>query len=214
MCGITSPSQSPAQNQAAGNANAGITSESAAGSQLNSQLQGILGGVSGNSISDPSGINAGYSNFGATGGISPTQVSALSDQASEAAQSGYSAANQTAQQQTAATGGYGDIGAISSSLGRAGSNAASTAAVNSGASITGLQTSNELAGLGGQAGLYNTNVSQIQQLINSILSNQSITNTGVNSLIGTKAGLANNPTTPSLASTIGGGLAGAVGALP
>ena len=211
------PGNTPTQNLTLGNADASINAISNEGGQLNSQLQGLLGGVTNNSISNPSSIESGYSAFAGNGGISPTDKSALSDEAAEAAQSTYQTGSDVASRQIAATGGYGPSGAIENSLAREGSNAASTAAVNSDASITGLQTSNELAGLTGQAGLYGTNVNQMQNLIQQILTNANTTNSGVNQAIGIKAGISENPANPGIiqnASTLGNTAAGIIGSLP
>lgn len=157
-------------------------------------LQGLLPGIEGNAAgSSLPGIESGFNNFALTGGISPSDISGLEDQASQAARVSYSTASADASRKIAATGGYGDVGSITGSLAREGSNAASTAASNAGAGLIGMRNQNELAGLAGQSNLYNINTNQMQSIISQILAGW-----------GATANIANNPTNPGIfADTLG-----------
>jgi hypothetical protein len=83
-----------------------------------------------------------------TGGLSPTSIQAMKDEASQAAQGSFNTAQDQAARTAAATGGYGDTSAIQALLARQGSDAASKAVVDSEATIGGLEQSGKIAGTG------------------------------------------------------------------
>jgi hypothetical protein len=230
-----------AQNQQAAN----TTNEDSA----NQQLQGVLGTAQGTAAGILPGITSGYSdiagsgggvnstadstyqNLATTGGISPSSIQAMKDEASQAAQGSYQTAQAQAQRTAAATGGYGDTSAIQANLARTGSQAASTAATNELASITGLQqqgmeagasglateqqnvTSNKLAALGGSTNIYGMNESQVSTTVSQILQNYQQTGTLNNQDLSVLTNLANQPGVFSqIVSTLGtlGGAAGSI----
>lgn len=193
--------------------NASNTEESTVqnqGAQNNNQLQGILGGYQANASNLFPQINSGYNSLSeagggynpadlstidtaytdlSQGGISPSQLAALTGQAQSSAEAGYKTAWQQMQQQIAATGGYGFTGAAENELARGASQAGSTATNNLLASLVAQQsqnkatgasglntlnqgmTANQLQALSGQQGLYNTNVSASTQTLQQILQN-------------------------------------------
>jgi hypothetical protein len=168
-------------------------------------LQGILPNLESNAAGTSlPGIESGFQNFALTGGLSPGDVSGLEDQASQSARGVYSTASADAQRKMAATGGYGDVGSITGSLARQGSNAAGMAASNAGAGVIGMRDQNQLGGLAGQSNLYNINNNQMQSIINQILTGW-----------GATANIANNPSNPGIfadtlnaVGTVAGGITG------
>ena len=121
--------------------NAGNTEESTVqgqGAANNTQLQGVLGGYQSNASNILPGLQSGYSGLAtpgggynpsdvssidtaytdlSTGGISPTQLAAMTGQAQSSARSGYDNALQVQKNQIAATGGNGFTGEANANLG-------------------------------------------------------------------------------------------------
>jgi hypothetical protein len=206
MCGQTGPVTSTVSKT-----NDVINQIDSTDSGFNSQLQSFLGSLSNSpAASSLPSIESGLQNFSATGGITPGMTSSIDDQAAQAAQGAYSTASDTANRQLAATGGYGDVGAIDANLARTGSAAGANAVNSANSQLVPLTTSNELSGLTGQAGLYTTNAQQQQSIINSILQLFSTSVGGINSALGTQAGLSVAPGSGTIASNNISNLVGAL----
>lgn len=221
-------------------------------SAVNTQLQGILSTAQGNAASMLPSITGGYSdiastggynpdtlntinstatNLATTGGFSPQQIAAMQDQSAQAAASTYETGQAAAQRTAAATGGYGNSGAIEASLARQGSNAASAGAQAALGTIAPLQqagmeagvgelnttqqnmASNQLAALGGASNIYGMNEQQTTATIGQILQNYQQTGQLNNQDLSVLTNLANQPGVFSqIVNTIGtlGGAAGGI----
>jgi hypothetical protein len=234
----------------------------------NTQIQGVLSGAENTASSVLPGVTSGYSDLAGsgggldttaenaystlaagtpqattlanTGGLSPSGIQAMKDEASQAAQSTYATGQAAAARTAAATGGYGNTSAVQENLARTGGQAAATATQNELASITGMQqqgeeagtsllqsgmtsgagglaagqqnvTSNKLAALGGATNIYGMSESQVTSTVSQILQNYQQTGQLNASDMGVLQNLANQPGVfDKIISTIGT-LGGAAG---
>lgn len=140
-----------------------------------------------------SGLNSKYQDFANYGGISPSDTAALQNQASQTARSSYQTGEDQLKRNISATGGYGFGASAINSLAAKGADASGTAINDINARIAGQKSSNQLAGLQGQAGLqqsqvnnrlsglsgqqgiYNTNVAATQNSLEQIIKNFQVT---------------------------------------
>ncbi len=202
--------KSQAQNQ--------ISANNQFASQTGSQLQGILGGFQGIGKSILPSVVSGYGDIASTGGISPEQISAIQSRASGAASGAYDTAASDYRRQLAGTGGYGLSGSGIDTLARKGSQAAAGTAVDTSASLAGLQSSNRLAAIGGLANVYGLTESEALQTVNQILQNYQATGQLNNQDLSILTNLANQPgifdKILGTVGTIGGAAAGVLGSLP
>jgi hypothetical protein len=168
------------------------------GDQFNTQLQNLFSQSATNPLAS-AGTEAltGYGDIAATGGYSPTQVSAMKAEGSEAARSGFSGAEDTYRRTLASSGGYGPSAAAGLSFGRQVGNAASKAAVSTDAAIAQGQVGNRLAAMQGQSSLAGLNAAQQQQLLNTILGNRQETDTAQGNILNTQLCIAKMPGTAS-----------------
>jgi hypothetical protein len=171
---------------------------STTGDQFNTQLQNLFSQSATNPLASAgAGALSGFQDMATTGGYSPTQISAMKDEGTEAARSTYQTAGDQYQRTLAATGGYGPSADATASLARQGSNAASKAAVSTDAAIAQSQAGNRLAGMQGMSSLAGLNAAQQQQLLNTILGNRQETDTAQGNILNTQLGIAKMPGTAS-----------------
>lgn len=153
---------------------------------------------------DVSTIEGTYNDL-SSGGISPQQLQAMTGQAQQTAASAYKTGEQQLENNIASTGGYGFSGAAEANLARQGSQAASSATNNLLSSLVAQQsqnkiagasglntlnqgmTANQLAALGGQSNIYNTNVNASTNTLQQILQNYQTTGTLTNNDLQTLA---------------------------
>jgi hypothetical protein len=124
-------------------------------SGLNSQTAGMTA-TGGYNPSQLNQIQGEYTNLAQTGGFTPQQAQQFVQQATEGTQTTYGALEQQAKQAEIATGGLGTGGALSQMARQLGQ-AQSQNTLNAEVDLNQLQTSNKLAGLGGESSL-DTNV--------------------------------------------------------
>lgn len=186
---------------------------------------------------DPKTLNAllsGYGDLATTGGFTPAQSQAFVRQATEGTQATYGTLEDQAKRARIATGGLGTGGALSQMARQLGQ-VQGTNTLNANVALNELQTSNKLAGLGGEANvagsvagnrlaaneminqLYNTTTGQVSDLGNKLLKTLGLDFATQGEAINALTQLSRNP---GLFQTIlgdlisaGGAAAGAAGAL-
>jgi hypothetical protein len=99
-------------------------------------------------------VEGGYSNLATTGGYTPQQAQQFVQQATEGTEATYGALEQQAKQGAVATGGLGTGGGLSQ-MARQLSQAQGTNTLNAEVALNQSETSNKLAGLGGESNIMN-----------------------------------------------------------
>jgi hypothetical protein len=171
------------------------TAQTNQGQEYSGAMSGIsnLQNLSSTGGYDPTqlaGLEGGYNNLATTGGYTPQQGQQFIQQATEGTQSTYGALENQAKQNAVATGGLGTGGGLSQ-MARQLSQSQGQNTLNAEVALNQSQTSNKLAGLGGEANvmgnvagntlqgtetansqlsqLYNTTTGQVTQLGNQML---------------------------------------------
>jgi hypothetical protein len=175
-------------------------------------------------------INSGYTDLATTGGYTPAQEGQFIQQATEGTQATYGALENQAKQGAVATGGLGTGGGLSQ-MARQLSQAQGQNTLNAEVALNQSQTSNKLAGLGGEANvagsvasnklqgteaagnqlnqLYNTTTNQVTQLGQQMLSSLGLDFQTQEQAANTLAKISQNPSMfQSLMGMIGGGISG------
>jgi hypothetical protein len=173
-------------------------------------------------------IMGGYTDLATTGGYTPQQSNQFIQQATEGTQATYGALENQAKQAQNATGGLGTSGGLSQ-MARQLSQAQGQNTLNAEVALNQSQTSNKLAGLGGEANvagnvagntlqatetagnqlnqLYNTTTGQVTALGNQMLSSLGLDFQTQEQAANTLAKISQNPSMfQSLMGMIGGGL--------
>lgn len=244
------------QKKAQQQTNQNLASIQAEGSQLDTELQGILSGAQSTAASvlpsvvsgytdisstggfDPGvtgGIFSGYEDLATTGGISDADAQAMRERASGAATGVYQSTADAATRTAAATGGYGDSGAVQAYLSRQAAQAAAESSLGVDAELaqlrqsgkeaglagaTGLETSiasGRLAGTGGLANVYSMSESEVQSTVGAILDRYKTTGQLSQGDLQTLTQLSARPgvfgTIMNTIGTLGGAAAGVIGAV-
>jgi hypothetical protein len=175
-------------------------------------------------------INSGYTDLATTGGYSPQQSQQFIQQATEGTQATYGALENQAKNNAVATGGLGTGGGLSQ-MARQLSQAQGQNTLNAEVALNQSQTSNKLAGLGGEASvagnvasnklqgteaagsqlnqLYNTTTGQVTALGNQMLSTLGLDFQTQQQAANTLAKISQNPSMfQSILGMIGGGITG------
>jgi hypothetical protein len=212
------------------------TAQANQASELNSATSNIsnLQALSATGGYDPtqlSNIEGGYSDLATTGGYTPQQSSQFMQQATEGTGATYGALENQAKNASIATGGLGTGGGLSQ-MARQLSQAQGQNTLNAEVALNQSQTSNKLAGLGGEANvagnvasntlqgteaagsqlnqLYNTTTNQVTQLGQQMLSTLGLDFQTQEQAANILAKISQNPSMfQSLMGMVGGGISGA-----